>query len=303
MTENAPSTARAPRGYDLEIRQLKDRAVRMGQWALAMFHDGWRAYDQGDLAAAQAVLDRDTELDQFDEDMEHATIAFLVLRQPAAVDLRTAAALLKITTHLDRVGRLGFDMARIATSDPPPEPAELRTLLQRMDETVESMVAQALDALDHDRVEGARELFRRDDQVDRMHREANRMIVSELEKNPAAARRLAGDLLVARHFERIADNACKVGEKTIYALTGQRRSEYLPRHPFRPYVLETPQKGGEGRRGDRASRNSPGTPEPRTPPSPGVRTRFATYPGTGAPLGWGGDERASDAAGPTAGLT
>jgi len=31
-----------------------------------------------------------------------------------------------------------------------------------------------------------------------------------------------------------------VGEKTIYALTGQRRSEYLPRHPFKPYALETP---------------------------------------------------------------
>ena len=72
-----------------------------------------------------------------------------------------------------------------------------------------------------------------------MHRQANRLIFASFEKDPASVRRLAGDLLVARHFERIADNACKVGEKTIYALTGQRRSEYLPRHPLRPYALET----------------------------------------------------------------
>jgi len=244
----------APRGYDLLVRHLKDRAVKMGEWALGMVHDGWKAFDQGDLQAAQTVLDRDTQLDRLDEDMEHAAIAFLVLRQPAAVDLRTAAALLKITTHLDRIGRLGFDMARITLPGPDseiPELAEIRSLLQQMDEVVEPMVQQSLDALGEDRIELARELFRRDDVVDRMHREANRLIIEGLEKNPTLARRLAADLLVAHHFERIADNSCKVGEKTIYALTGQRRSEYLPRHPFRPYALETslpPPRGGSGSR-------------------------------------------------------
>jgi phosphate transport system protein len=249
MNEGDPLADKGlPRGYDLQVRHLKDRAVTMGDWALSMVHDGWRAYDQGDLTAAQAVLDRDTQLDQFDEDMEHATIAFLVLRQPTAVDLRTAAALLKITTHLDRVGRLGFDMARITSTGPAKELAGLRNLLQRMDEIVESMVRQSIDALNHDQADVARQLFRRDDDVDRMHREANQIIISNLEKDPALARRLASDLLVARHFERIADNACKVGEKTIYALTGQRRSEYLPRHPFRPYVLETPRRASNERR-------------------------------------------------------
>ncbi|MGA7476126.1 MAG: phosphate signaling complex protein PhoU [Thermoplasmata archaeon] len=240
MKGNSLSEAGGPRGYDLEVRHLKDRAVRMGGWAFGMVHDGWRAYDEGDLVGAQTVLDRAGHLDQLDEDMEHATIAFLVLRQPTAVDLRTAAGLLKSTTHLDRVGRLGFDMARIAGSAPAKELSEIRSLLQQMDDVVESMVRQAIDALDHDNVDLARELFRRDDAVDEMHRQANRLILASLEKRPTLARRLAGDLLVARHFERIADNSCKVGEKTIYALTGQRRSEYLPRHPIRPYVLERP---------------------------------------------------------------
>jgi len=248
MSEDPLADKGVPRGYDLLIRHLKERSVQLGEWALGMFHDGWRAFNDGDLKAAQAVLDRDAQLDRLDEDMEHATIAFLVLRQPAAVDLRTAAALLKITTHLDRVGRLGFDMARITTAGVVKELADIQNHLQRMDEIVESMVRQALDALAGDQAELARELFRRDDTVDRMHREANRMIISALEKRPEFAQRLASDLLVARHFERIADNACKVGEKTIYALTGQRRSEYLPRHPFRPYALETPvPETGRGR--------------------------------------------------------
>lgn len=238
-----PKEIPIPRGgYDLEIRHLKDRAVRMGEWALSMVHEGWRAFEQDDLDAAQAVLDRDTQLDGFDEDMEHSVIAFLVLRQPTAIDLRTAAALLKITTHLDRIGRLGFDMARITGAGPSEESAELRAILARMDAVVESMVRQALEALGHDKADLARDLFKRDDEVDSMHRTANRLILSDLAQSPPSMARLANDLLVARHFERIADNACKVGEKTIYALTGQRRSEYLPRHSSRPYVRESPRR-------------------------------------------------------------
>jgi len=240
MSRDPLADTGAPRGYDLQVRDLKHRAVQLGEWAFTMVHDGWRAYDTGDFTAAQTVLDRDATLDRFDEDMEHATTAFLVLRQPAAIDLRTAVALLKITTHLDRIGRLGFDMARTTSSPPVPELSDIRNLLQRMDDAVEPMVRQALDALAHDQVDTARELFARDDAVDRMHREVSQLIVATLEKQPKQARRLASDLLVARHFERIADNACKVSEKTIYALTGQRRSEYLPRHATAPYALESP---------------------------------------------------------------
>ncbi len=239
MNDDPLADKGVPRGYDLEVHQLKQRAGKMGDWALGMVHDAWRAYAAGDLTAAQAVLDRDAELDRLDDDMEHASVAFLVLRQPAAVDLRTAAALLKITTHLDRIGRLGFDMARLCVPGPLQGSAELKALLERMDTTVEAMVRQALEALVHDTVAVARGLFSRDDEVDRMHRQANRLVIAELAHDHDHSLSLSSHILVARHFERIADNACKVGEKTIYAVTGQRRSEYLPRHPSYPYVLDS----------------------------------------------------------------
>jgi len=238
MSEDAPMTE-APRGADTEIRRLKERSKEMGQWALRMVHDGWEAFRTGNLAEAQRVLDGDTELDRFDEEIEHEIISFLVLRQPEATDLRTAAALLKISTHLDRIGRLGFNMARITTPEVPPDVPQLSAVLQAMDLVVESMVQQSLDALVGDQAALAMGLFVRDDEVDRMHREATRLVVRELIRDPMSAVHLSSELLVARHFERIADNACKIGEKTIYAVTGQRRSEYLPRHPYTPYVLET----------------------------------------------------------------
>ncbi len=240
MTEEPPAETETHRRLETELERLRHRATEMGTLALSMVHDGWTAFRSGDLALAQSVLDRDTELDRFDQDVEHEVIGFLVTKQPAAGDLRAAAALLKSTTHLDRIGRLGFDMARIATPTQGPDiPEDILTLLDAMDQTVESMAQQSFQAMERADAELARALFPRDDEVDWKHRQATRLIVRELVHDPLLAPRLSGTLLVARHLERIADNACKIGERTIYAVTGQRRAEYLPRHPYRPYALET----------------------------------------------------------------
>ena len=225
---------------DTDIGRLKARAEEMGKWALTMVHDGWEAFRTGNLETAQKVLDRDTELDRFDQEVEHDVVTFLVRRQPAAADLRTAAALLKVTTHLDRIGRLGFDMARITTPSEGHDDPDLVELLSTMDQSAEAMVLRALEALRSGDAEAAKALFRQDDEIDRMHRQATRLCIRELVHDPMSAQHLSGELLIARHFERIADNACKIAERTIYAVTGQRRAEYLPRHPYRPYALERP---------------------------------------------------------------
>lgn len=238
MNDDISTDPSSPHGPGAELDRLKARAVEMGNWSIGMVHDGWEAFRTGDLERAQAVLDRDSELDRLDQEVEHEVVGFLVLRQPAAGDFRTAAALLKITTHIDRIGRLGFDMARMTGPRNGGGSSRLEEILIQMDQAVEAMVRGSLDALQRGDATLARELLRRDDQVDRMYREGTGLVVQELGSHPDSARRLSWQILVVRHFERIADNACKICERTIYAVTGQRRAEYLPRHPYRPYALE-----------------------------------------------------------------
>ncbi len=240
MTEGELAETETHRRREAELGRLRARADEMGRWALSMVHDGWQAFRTGDLALAQKVLDRDTELDRFDQEIEHEVVAFLVTRQPAGEDLRAAAALLKTTTHLDRIGRLGFDIARITNRAEEKDALELTELLDAMDRTAEGMVRQSLEAMGKGDADLAKALFSQDDAMDRMHRRATRLAVREMVHDPLLAERLSGELLVARHFERIADNSCKICERTIYAATGQRRAEYLPRHPYRPYALEQP---------------------------------------------------------------
>lgn len=231
MSEEEVRPPAEPRGLDAEARQLKRHAVEMGEWALGMVHDGWMAFERGELPLAQSVIDRDTRLDQFDQDVEREAVGFLVRKQPMGPDIREAAAVLKTITYLDRIGRYGFDIAWLTSPEGAYDHDDLRELLRSMDALAEGMVSKAIDAFANDRADIARSIFDEDDQVDEMNRSVYRIVIEELRSDPSVTQRIANELLVARHFERIADHACKIAEKTIYAVTGQRRGEYLPKRP------------------------------------------------------------------------
>ena len=152
----------------------------------------------------------------------------LVSQQPAAGEFRTLGAVLKIITYLDRIGRYGRDIARLAARTPLGERGSPWSLLQKMADQAAAMVQAALEGFETRDLKRSRAVYDADDAVD----ELNRQVLTECaagmksaEGNPAYLH----EVLVARDLERVADNACKIAEKTIYMVTGQRRNRFLGR--------------------------------------------------------------------------
>ena len=215
-------------GRDPRIEQLKEHVAEMARLSLEMVQAGVRAFRSNDPGLANHVVELDEELDRRDVDLESETIRLIAVLQPEGADLRLLGAVLKIATSVDRVGRLGYDLARLQSSAPEPSDPRLGELLERMDAGARRMVELAIAAfLAHD-AEAAKRVLRLDDEVDSIHREIQRRLVDAIVRGGPSAERLAGMLLAARHLERVGDNACKIAEKTVYAVTGERRPEYFP---------------------------------------------------------------------------
>ena len=219
------------------VERLCDRTDSMGAWAVGMVRDGFRAYQRRDAAAAQEVIRRDDRLNALDVAIEQEGMQDLATQQPEAGDLRIVAAALKVASYLDRVGRQGYDMARLtlesASEDAGP-PAPLReewAMLEQMSDRATIMVERAVSAFRRQDSDAARTVVEMDDAVDAL----NRGMLSRLTRAgsvgeaPSAGERIR-HALVARSLERVADNACKIAEKTVYSATGLRRTEttYLP---------------------------------------------------------------------------
>jgi phosphate transport system protein len=237
MTSNAPSVPTSPiEDHRRDIAQLKRHVAEMTGLATGMVADGTRALLTGDRELSRSVISRDAPLDRYDLNIEIETVRLVAVMQPEGLDLRTIEAVLKIGSCVDRIGRLGYDLARYSVPAPDDADKEVRDLLRQMDTKARAMVAEAMESFLTNDAARAKAVFVMDDDVDALNREAQARLIGLLRKGGPSADRLAYELLGARHLERVADNACKIAEKAIYAITGERRSEYFPRLAHRTPV-------------------------------------------------------------------
>jgi phosphate transport system protein len=229
MTNQVPAVPPPPsEDHRRDIALLKRHVAEMTGLASGMVADGTRALLTGDRELGRSVISRDAPLDRYDLNIEVETIRLVATMQPEGPDLRTIEAVLKIGACVDRIGRLGYDLARYAVPAPGDVDQEVQDLLRQMDTKARAMVAEAMDAFLSNDARRAKAVFAMDDDVDALNREAQARLITLLRKGGPSVDRLAYELLGTRHLERVADNACKIAEKAIYAITGERRSEYFP---------------------------------------------------------------------------
>ncbi len=211
---------------DKELADIEARVQALGAWSLSMLRDGMAAFARGDTSLAADVVGRDDHLNASDVEIEQEAMRLLVTQQPAGRDLRALGAVLKIVTYLDRIGRYGYDLARLATGTATEQRGSPWPLLQIMSDQAASMVQTALRAFETRDLGMARAVYEADDAVD----ELNRQVLTECvagTKAGADGSGLLKEVLVSRDLERVADNACKIAEKTIYMVTGRRRTQFL----------------------------------------------------------------------------
>ncbi|HEV2166879.1 MAG TPA: phosphate signaling complex protein PhoU [Thermoplasmata archaeon] len=208
--------------------ELREHVAAMADVAAQMVAEGVQALLANDAELARRVIERDPALDRLDIGLETETIRLIATHQPEGADLRLLSATLKMGNDLDRIGRLGYDLARNLSRVPEPFDPQLLDLVREMDAKSRVMVREAVDAFRENDAERAKRVLAADDEVDALQQRLQRQIFQGLTQGGSSPERLARTLLAARHLERVADNACKIAEKTVYAITGQRRSEYFP---------------------------------------------------------------------------
>src|SRR5215211_8652964 len=135
------------RRFHEELRALEDEVQRTGTQAQLLLEQALQALTHRDLAACEAVIRGDDEVDQLYLDVERRILGLFALQSPVASDLRLLTALLHINLHLERIADQAVNVAKITklADGLPPNPRMLRSL-QEMGRLARSMVGTAMDA-------------------------------------------------------------------------------------------------------------------------------------------------------------
>lgn len=206
-----------------ELQRMRTRVLDMGDLARRNLAEGVQSLLERDHVRASGVLRREATLNRLDVEIERDVLDLLALNQPMAQDLRVAGASLKIITYLDRIGRYGYDIAKIALGPHADLPGPAHPILRQMADSGLVMLDMALASYKGMDAAKARAVAARDDEVDRGYETIIEACVTHAERNPKDAAVAVRAVLVGRHLERAADNAQKIAEKTLYIVTGERR--------------------------------------------------------------------------------
>jgi phosphate transport system protein len=211
------------RHFHQELEAVKGRVLEMGGLARQNLLDAVHSLLELDQELARKVIAREDQLNRMDVEIERDILDLLALNQPVAQDLRTAGASLKIITYVDRIGRYGYDIAKVTRKMEGAQHIRKPVAFLPMAEAGMRMLDTALEAYRDRDAAKARSVPPQDEVVDGLYDQVFRDCVTHMMEDPRSISLSAHYILVARHLERVADHANKIAEKTLYMVTGERR--------------------------------------------------------------------------------
>ncbi|TAN44421.1 MAG: phosphate signaling complex protein PhoU [Nitrospirae bacterium] len=218
--------------FDEEIKQLKEKILKMGGLVEEAIRDSVDALTERDNELARKVIERDHVINALDVEVDEDAIRLIALRQPMATDLRFITTAMKITTDLERMADQAVNIAERSL-----ELNEEPTLkpyidIPRMKEIVQGMTRDALDALVKGDKRLANNVILRDDEVDDLKFGILEELISYMVRDPATVSRAMKISFVAQYLERVGDHATNIAEMVIYLVEGK-----IIRHMAKPDVV------------------------------------------------------------------
>jgi len=209
-----------PNPLTRELAELRSRLLDMATIVAEQFTDAVDALLDRDLEQANAVVERDREVDALELEVDGHCERILARHQPVATDLRTLLTAEKINTDLERIGDHCRNLARNA-EHVIEAPGILDSIkLREMSSTARRMLDEAKQAfLDQD-AELARRIPDLDDEVDRLHHENFRTLVDYIRNHPEHAEAAAHLITASKALERISDHATNIAKGVVFLIEG-----------------------------------------------------------------------------------
>lgn len=211
--------------FDHDLEVLRTKMASMAELTQAMVVlSGERVVDRTRDVNEEIAADEEL-LDQLQIEIDREAVRMMTVYGPVAGDLRRLLVITHITAQFERIGDQvmnvieALDMMQSAPEKTLPEE------LHQMTEVVVEMVDDAISSYFNDDSRAAEDTRLRDDVVDALNTQiVERLLSDEMLRGVLDGTTEIADafaqILVARHLERIADQAVNVCKEVVYMVRG-----------------------------------------------------------------------------------
>jgi phosphate transport system protein len=202
--------------FEADLQALRNQLLTMGGLVEERVHRAVHSLVHRGEEDAQRVIATDKEVNDLQMDIDDRCLRLLATQAPLAVDLRLITSAMKINADLERIGDQAVNIAESVLVLIPQPPLKPLIDIPRMAGIAEKMIRDALDAFVKKDAELARDVLRRDDEVDELKDQVFRELLTYMMADPGTIQRALSLILISRNLERIADHATNIAEDVIF---------------------------------------------------------------------------------------
>ncbi len=209
------------------LNEITDNVLKMGGLAQEAVHNALQSMVEMNPELAQKVIDHDVKIDEYDLLIEEKSVVLQAEHQPVAGDLRLLHSVSIMIIHLERIGDLAVNIARIVKKLHRQEDQyldqEVMDLLVEMGNVVKTVLNRSLESFRKKDFKAAAKLDRIDAAADELHRMVLKKLYTSVGGSKEYVKFITNVSMIARYLERIGDQAVNFGERVQFLLTGEYR--------------------------------------------------------------------------------
>jgi phosphate transport system protein len=204
-----------------QLTQIQDETLILGSMVEQATLAAVNAFKTHDIKEARRVFNQDQIINEKRYAIENAILILMATQQPMAHDLRTLAALLEVSTELERVGDYAKGIAKVVFKMGGDEFNMPMAEIEQMANLAVDMLHRALGAFIDEDSNTAIAITKEDDQVDALFNQAYNKILEEMIANPETIDSVTLGMWVIHNLERLADRVSNICERTVFIVTGE----------------------------------------------------------------------------------
>jgi len=207
--------------YEKQLQRLQDELLVLGSMVCKGLLDSVDILKRQNLDDARQLIANDRLINRKRFKIEDDCLTLIATQQPMARDMRLLASILEISSELERIGDYGKGIARITLYIGHQPLVKALVHLPQMCTIAVDMLRSALDAFVNQDVAAARQIPKRDDEVDELYNTINRELIQIIIANPSTIDNANYLSWAAHNLERAADRSTNICERIVYTVTGE----------------------------------------------------------------------------------
>jgi len=204
-----------------QMNLIQDEILILGSMVEQAMLSAVEALKKRDAKAAKAIFLQDQVINEKRFAIENAIIILMATQQPMARDLRQMAAMLEVSTELERMGDYAKGVAKVNMLLKEKEVYMPVAEIDKMAEIAVNMLHRALGAFISEDTSLALAIPHDDDQVDELFNTAYNKIVQDMIANPNTIDQTNFIMWIIHNIERMADRVTNICERTVFITTGE----------------------------------------------------------------------------------